>query len=309
MKIWHLRNKDINRRQWDQTIRRASNGNLYGWSWYLDTVSPGWEALATKDYSLVMPLPARRKFGIDYLVQPILSQQLGLFSPTSFSPEVVEAFIEAIPERYRLIEITLNHHNHHLPGKGILRDHTTYRLDLVLPYPKMKEEYHTNTRRNIDKAGENLLVFETGVDSVEFFDLLRQDQSPGSRILFSKRNLETFTNLVLTLRYRQGGTIYGIRYRGGNLMAAVLMGVSHQTFYYLAPAMSEEGKQIRAMFVLIDRFIETHAGSARVLDFEGSDIEGVARFYRGFGARPQTYYSWRLNRLPFPLKQVIDLRS
>jgi hypothetical protein len=34
------------------------------------------------------------------------------------------------------------------------------------------------------------------------------------------------------------------------------------------------------------------------LDFEGSNIPGIARFYKGFGALPQTYYSLHQNRLP-----------
>ena len=51
-------------------------------TWYLDIVSPGWEAIVKEEagcYVAVLPLPVRRKFGLRYLQQPLLTQQLGLF--------------------------------------------------------------------------------------------------------------------------------------------------------------------------------------------------------------------------------------
>jgi hypothetical protein len=52
------------------------------------------------------------------------------------------------------------------------------------------------------------------------------------------------------------------------------------------------------MFLLIDTYIGQNAGKEMTLDFEGSNIPGIARFYKGFGALPQTYYSLHQNRLP-----------
>ncbi len=55
------------------------------------------------------------------------------------------------------------------------------------------------------------------------------------------------------------------------------------------------------MFLLIDEFIKDNSGTNLVLDFEGSNIEGVARFYSGFGSKPFNYTSIKLNKLFFPL--------
>ncbi|MBT5428083.1 MAG: hypothetical protein HOK84_17895, partial [Bacteroidetes bacterium] len=56
MQIYHLKHKDIDKSRWDTTITRSINGNIYGYSWYLDAVSPDWEALINLDYSIVLPL-------------------------------------------------------------------------------------------------------------------------------------------------------------------------------------------------------------------------------------------------------------
>jgi hypothetical protein len=44
------------------------------------------------------------------------------------------------------------------------------------------------------------------------------------------------------------------------------------------------------MFLLIDELIRQNAEKKIILDFEGSQIEGIARFYKGFGAENQPYF-------------------
>ncbi len=59
---------------------------------------------------------------------------------------------------------------------------------------------------------------------------------------------------------------------------------------------------------MIDRYIHLHCGTQACIDFEGSDIPTVARFYEGFGASAEQYYSYRINRLPWLLKKIADRR-
>ncbi len=70
MKLIHLKHHNINKMAWDATVRVASSGMPYAYSWFLDVVSPQWEALVTPAYTYVMPLPVKRKFGIAYVIQP-----------------------------------------------------------------------------------------------------------------------------------------------------------------------------------------------------------------------------------------------
>ncbi|RZK88596.1 MAG: hypothetical protein EOO62_37450, partial [Hymenobacter sp.] len=81
--IRHVPSREIDRPQWDALITDAPNGLIYALTWYLDIVSPGWEALIKEEagrYVAVLPLPVRRKFGLRYLQQPLFAQQLGLFA-------------------------------------------------------------------------------------------------------------------------------------------------------------------------------------------------------------------------------------
>jgi hypothetical protein len=60
------------------------------------------------------------------------------------------------------------------------------------------------------------------------------------------------------------------------------------------------------MTFLFDNVINEFAGTQVVLDFEGSNDENLARFYRGFGAKEVYYKVLKYNMLPFPLKQLTN---
>ena len=59
---------------------------------------------------------------------------------------------------------------------------------------------------------------------------------------------------------------------------------------YVLAVYNPEIKNSSAMFLLIDTIIRNEAGKEKVLDFEGSCIEGVARLYSGFGTKYHPYY-------------------
>lgn len=307
MLIQYLRHQQIDKKRWDQLITHAPGGTLYGQSWYLDAACPGWEALVNADYSMAMPLTARRKYGFSYLYQPLLSQQLGIFSRTRLKTEDVDEFLGAVPRVFKLVEIALNDHT---PAGTLypVEQHTTCKLNLNIPYAQLQERYNENTRRNLKKAASENLRFRTNIPLPEFLELLRKDKSPGANILAHRKNRPALLRLVPALLNRNAGMICGVRNRHGDLLSAALVGQYKGLHYYLAPAMNEASREARAMFYLIDRYIHLHAGLPATLDFEGSDIESVARFYKGYGASPHTYTSLRINRLPWPLNHWANRR-
>ncbi|MCX6226159.1 MAG: hypothetical protein NTV01_15650 [Bacteroidia bacterium] len=307
MEIQHLNHQQIDKRRWDLLLHHAAGGTLYGQSWYLDAVCPGWQALVTSDYSRLMPLTSRQKFGLNYLYQPLLSQQLGVFSQMHLKPEEVDEFLSAIPRVFKLIEITLNDQNP--PGALFpVHKHATYRLNLNIPYSQIQERYSENTRRNLKKATLENLRFRTNITLPEFLELLQKDKSAGANVLVLRKNRPALLRLVPALLNRNAGMICGVKNRHGDLLAAALIGQDKRFHYYLAPSMTDEGRESRAMFYLIDRYIHLHAGLPAILDFEGSDIESVARFYKGYGAVPYFYTSLRINRLPWPLNHLSNRR-
>jgi hypothetical protein len=57
-------------------------------------------------------------------------------------------------------------------------------------------------------------------------------------------------------------------------------------------------KKTGAMFFLINNFIREYARKKVTLDFEGSNLPGLARFYTGFGSEEYVYLQIKKNNLP-----------
>jgi len=303
MEIVYTLHKDIDKSRWDKTIDLAFNGILYPYSWYLDIVCPGWDALISPDYSLIMPLTGKKKFGFHYLFRPLLSQQLGLFSLSKPTTVEIDSFLASIPSKYRLVQFCLNKYS--IPSDGFtIIEHDTYELSLEPGYEQIKKEYGNNHRRNIKKSDSSGLSLIENLSHEIFFELLNKDTSPGSKILTDKKNYNLLKNLMKKMEEQGKSKVLGIKNSDGVTIAGVFFGHSHNKWLYLVPVNSSEGKEKRALFAIIDHLIHSRSGRNEVLDFEGSDIPGLAQFYSGFGAKRKSYPEIRRNTLPWPIKYL-----
>lgn len=299
MKILHLRHNQIDRIKWDSTIAQSLCDLPYAYSWYLDVVCPMWEALATEDYAYVMPLPLKQKRGIRYLIHPIWVQQLGVFSAQEVTTEIFSAFRRSIP--YLMYDFNVNYLNYAVAADKVKCEKT----NLIIPYSKnigpIRKQYTTNTRRNITKANKcGLEIREASID--EFVALWQtENQSMRSDLHTTIRPLveaafktRDAINCVSKVDIAEGNFtphLFGV-YREGRLVASLFGIQTRERFIYLIPVSNREGKECCAMFALVDHILETICcPQGLVFDCEGSMLEGVARFYRGFGAVEQPYAS------------------
>ncbi|MBN2765156.1 MAG: hypothetical protein JXR27_02210 [Paludibacteraceae bacterium] len=280
MKILHLRHNEIDFRLWDDTLSRSVNQFGYAYSWYLNIVSPGWEALITQNYEYIMPLPVKRKYGIPYLVQPVLTQQLGIFSEFEITKDIVQQFVSTIP--YYSYEINLNDCN---SGQNEIIKRTNYVLWLEMSYENISNGYSKNTIRNIQRALKSGLYIDKSVDKDEFIDFylsIDKNYTNTQEDLLRKLLKEGIKQTLIE--------IPGIRNEDKKLLASLCILKTGRRIIYLVPVSNDEGKKTSAMFLLLDTIIKANASSDCLLDFEGSEIEGVARFYKGFGAVNRPYY-------------------
>ena len=87
-------------------------------------------------------------------------------------------------------------------------------------------------------------------------------------------------------------------------MVAAFFAFSKTRAIYLLSASSQKGKEQRGMFRIVDTFIRDYAASGLILDFEGSNIPSVARFFSGFGAQPEIYQGVSFSRIPATLTRL-----
>jgi hypothetical protein len=295
--IRFVENKDINYPRWDQCIQSSPFGVVYAQSWYLDRICPHWDALVWGDYLYVMPLVNNSKMGISYVYQPFFTQRLGVFSSFSPEPEIINQFLQSIPNRFKLTDMKLNIGNLPTHNSFVIKENVTFRLNLQHGLKYNQARYSSNTKRNIKKAVQHKIQISPVYDVVQFMDFTRKNLRDKSTEI-KARHYAALQKLVSFALYNQLGEIYGAWNSANSLVAATFFVYGNRQSIYLAASSDEVGIEQSAMFLLVDSFIRNNAGKNLILDFEGSNIPGVARFYGGFGAIPETYYSVHQNRLP-----------
>jgi len=294
-------NNDIDRTKWDRCIAYSPFGIAYAYSWYLDRICPKWDALIWGDYQYLMPLVNNSKYGISYIYQPFFTQQLGVFSQLPIEPAIVDRFLNVIPKQFRLTDMNLNLGNTIPPKHFSTRHNTTYHLNLQSEISEIRAVYNSNTRRNIQKAVQNKVSISQISDIPLFLKFTRTNLKEKSPEIKSRHYsaLQEVINYALS---NDLGEIYVACNSENKMLASVFFLRTNHTSIYLAASSNLEGIEKSAMFLLIDTFIQKSAGSQMILDFEGSNIPGIARFYAGFGGLPKTYYSVHQNRLPMFLR-------
>ena len=302
--IQYLRRQDIDLKKWDACIDRASNGLIYGRSFYLDHMTAGqWDALVWEDYTAVMPLTWKSRAGIRYLYQPAFTQQLGIFSASPSPPALVENFLARLNTHFRFAEIFLNYGNLH-PS---LQPRTNFILPLDKAYTALSGQYKKDLVKNLKLAARAAFQYTPDLDlptALELYKKQYQHRTPHIK----EEAYTRFKQLCLSLLPRGQVLIRTVTdHRQQPLATALLLRDTSphrpmDRMHLLQSTVLPAGRQTEANHALLDHLIREFADKPMILDFEGSDLPGIAHFYRNFGAADQPYFFYRLNRLPWPLR-------
>ena len=166
-----------------------------------------WDALVFGDYEAVMPLTWNKKYGFYYLYQPAFTASLGVFGK-SIDGTLVKNFLDSIPKKFKLIEISLNHGNNFPDAIKGYYPRSNYILDLNRTYEELLHGYRENHRRNILKAKEvgSRISKEISVD-----EIIRINQEQLKHIDGTKpEDYIHFRNLYGFLKDKQQAKTYAV---------------------------------------------------------------------------------------------------
>lgn len=294
--IRYLTHNQIDKSCWDDCIANSPNGLVYVWSWYLDAVHPGWEALVEDDYQTVMPLCGNKKFGINYLFQPYFTQKSGVISRSALSEAKIEEFLNAIPSKFKFAQIRLVETGNPNNSQYIIDNHRNIELDLNQDYSTLHDNYHSNTKRNLAKAEKDKLTVDENAEPLEIIKLFRENR--GREITkWGDVEYSRLINLVTEAKKREKCLVYGVKNPDNQLVAGAFFMLSHGKTVFLFSGAAESNKDNHGLTFLLDYVIRKYASTPNVLDFEGSDNDGLARFYKGFGGKEYFYKELRFNKL------------
>ncbi len=299
VEIRYLTYQQIDKTKWDACIDNADNGLIYACSFYLDAMAKNWDALVLNDYEAVMPLTWNKKYSIHYLYQPPFTACLGVFG-RSLTSETVNAFLKAVPAKFKYWDIYFNPGNLFKLQDFELYQRMNYVLNLNKNYDELFNAYRDNIKRNIKKSEQYHVSINKNIPIADVVKLAREQSNSFSAL--TSDDLARFKALFQLLYSKQKATTYGAYTKEGRLIASAAFFFSHKRAYYIMVGNHPDGKTLGASHALINAFIKDNAGEDLLLDFEGSDIPSLAFFYSSFGAVEERYSAVKLNKLPSPLK-------
>lgn len=294
-----IERSEINEKYWNDCISGSNSDLIYGYSWYLDEICPNWKGIVVvgkNKYEACFPITWNKKWGIKYIYPPFFAQQLGLFS--SNENYNVDKFLRIIRKEYRFAEFYLNHTNQ---GRSLrVKNNQILRLDKS--YQELHSDYRSNHQRNI-KRNKAKIRIEEGTAVLPIIELFRNDRGKNVKTLKGV-HYKMFEKTCSVVQEKGKLLVLNAFNENNNLLVGAVFFIHQNRITFMFSGNSEEGKKRTALFILLDNLIKEYANTKYVLDFEGSNIAGVRRFYKGFGAVDEQYFFKKINNLRFPFNYL-----
>ena len=287
--IEYVTRKQLNVSKYDEAISIAINTRVYAYSWYLDVVCEQWDALVYNDYQAVMPIPRRKKFGINYIYLPPWTQQLGIFSSKKITQKLIAQFIGSIPRKFKLIDVFFNSENPIKLSK--IEQRQNFILSLTKNYKDIRKDFSKGRKSSCKKGQNNDLKVVLDIDPDKIIELYKKNKGTKLRTKeFDLALLKKLITIALPLNFVQS---LGVVDDHSQLLGGAFFLNDGHRITYLFSALNDEGREKQAMSFLIDHVIRTNAESDLIFDFEGSIIRELASFFKSFGAQKESYFHLR----------------
>ncbi|WKD84912.1 hypothetical protein KCTC32516_00248 [Polaribacter huanghezhanensis] len=281
--IYFVKRNQIDEEKYNNCIATSLQSRVYAYSWYLDVVADNWSVLVLDNYDAVMPLPFQKKHLISYISQPFFTQQLGVFSAEETSKNTIEEFLKKIPRKFLKITVQLNSENKFSEEKSSTKKN--YILSLDKEYKTLYKGFSKGRKHAIQQG----LKEQFAIEEISFSEVLKLSNQHYSFKEVTAKEYEKLTKLVAVLKSKSKVKILGIKLDkkliGGSVFAS-----DSKRIIYLFSAVSRVGKEKQVASLLLNDVIKKHSNSELFLDFEGSQIPGIAKFFKSFGAKSETYF-------------------
>ena len=297
MIVYH-KNNEIDREQWDNCIRNTPGAKPYAYSWFLDIMSPCWQALVDDDYDSVFPVPGYTRFGIQYIATPAFLQQLGAYSPDNSSTKAIKEFLDYMPDFYKFIDLCVRQKIDDNVYKVSLK--VNYELDLSHPYESIAGNFSDNCTKYINSSAGKKLDIVGDITPDEIINLFIENK--GKELNWVKdRDYQRLKNLINFCLINKKGRIIGIRGTRKRLIFAIFIieirGIT--TTLFIVNTLQSLEKKID--YFVFNYLIKKLSSTKTILDFAGLSVPSAASFCESFGCAKAPFYRIYRNRLIWPL--------
>jgi hypothetical protein len=297
--IVYYRHGEIDRGLWDNCIKNSAVTKPYAYSWYLDRMAPGWEALVDDDYDSVFPVPSYVRFGVQYASTPPFLQQLGAFSPDKPASDAIVEFLDYMPEIYKLTDLCVGQKVDY-PGYKVI-EKTNFELNLSSHYERLLDRYTPECRKYISNAAKKRYEITGNITTEELADLCISNKKSNIKGI----KLRDYDRLIDFMNYciRNGkGRIAGVRATRKRVVYGIFLVQIPGSITILLEANTAASIEKHIGYFVINEIIKENASTAAILDFAGASDNLAVPKGLSFGGINVPFYRIYRNRLFWPVR-------
>ncbi|ASK29025.1 hypothetical protein CEY12_02390 [Chryseobacterium sp. T16E-39] len=274
--IKRVRYNEIDFNKYTQCLDHSEQRKYSASKTFLDVTSKKqWEILIYNDYEAVMPIPYVKKYGIKIVHNPMLCQQLGIFSKKD-DASVNQAFLEFLTKHYLIRVYNFNDCNQFHSKLGLKKNF------LILPdsYEKVYARYSPKRKRKLRLDLDTQNVSEIKILS---FNEAKSFIEANMLGLNKEEDLGGFLRIFESF-YKLGHVQFSAFYYRDRIINMIAVYEDASTMVLLGTFNDKEHVRISGASVLIDKAIKDHI-ETKLFDFEGGELPNIEEFFRGF--RPE----------------------
>lgn len=238
----------------------------------------------SEDYRIVLPLPLKRTIGpLRQARRAPFTQQGGPYG--TLPPEGLEALLSVIPSTVVSCRLPLSARfaQHSIPPGFKKTVRTNLVVDLTPAYPELIRQCGKTLRKKLRRYPADQL---TPASPEEVVGVYRERS--GQKAGLSPAHYRQIRRLMEESKLRDNGHCYRLE-ADGTVLAAGFFPIVGGRVINLFAGSTAVGLKRDGMARLLAGVMKIHRGPGHLFDFEGSEIPGVAAFFRSFGARESLY--------------------
>ncbi len=304
---------DSNKLTYKQFCEEHPEIPLFSQYWWMEAVCMGkWDVLFVRNANgkiiASMPFELKKKWGLRYILQPMLAQTSGIWidypakqtgnERLSYEKKICNDIISQL-DKQKLVFFLQNFHfsfTNWLPfyWQGFSQTtRYTYRIPDISDLNKVFANFSDANKRHIRKAGKELKVS---------FDLSPEEfYAHKTRSLLPKGKTNECPKALFLACYnasaaQKQGIIIAVKDRAGNFHAGAFIVWDMQSAYYMIPFTNPEFRSSGASSLVVWESLKFLSKKTKAFDFEGSMIESVENAYRRFGSIQTPYFQLRWSK-------------
>lgn len=281
-----------------------SSNSIFETDLWLDCVAENsWEKIEilnkNGDIDAAFPIFKSKRYGFKIVQTPALTQTLGIYIKDTGAKltkklerekKLINQIIDQLPKNVNF-DLNLDINNEYiLPfiWRGFkVEPRFSYQLENLENLDVVWSGFKENIKTDIRKAQKKVEIRkDMGIDT-----LIEMQEKTFKR---QNRSLPFDKELIKKIDERLGKNDASLLLcavdEENNVHAATYFIYDEKRCYYLLSGGDPEYRNSGATSLLVWEGIKFAADHSIVFDFEGSMIEDIERFVRGFGAKPKVYY-------------------